>query len=103
MDQKKSNYMVKSTGIKIRTAIFISGNGSNMKNLIKFSKIKNSPIKVDMVISSNKKSKAIQYLKKNKIDFKIFNFRQKNKDERKIMSILKKKLQSRSCTSINVL
>lgn len=91
MEQNKSNYMEKSTGIKKRTAIFISGNGSNMKNLIKFSRIKNSPIEVDFVISSNKKSNAIQYLKKNKIDFKIFKFKQKNKDERKIFDILKKK------------
>ena len=43
MEQNKSNYMVKSTGIKKKTAIFISGNGSNMKNLIKFSKIKILP------------------------------------------------------------
>ena len=83
--------MVKSTGIKIRTAIFISGNGSNMKNLVKFSKTKNAPIWVDLVISSNKKSNAIQYLKKNKINFKVFNFKQKNKDERKISNILKKR------------
>ena len=91
LEQNKSNYMVKSTGIKKRTAIFISGNGSNMKNLVKFSKIKNAPIKVDLVISSNKKSNAIQYLKKNKIYFKIFEFKQKNKDEIKIFDILKKK------------
>ena len=91
MEKNKLNYMVKSTGIKKRTAIFISGNGSNMKNLIKFSRIKSSPIMVDLVISSNKKSNAIQYLKKNKIDFKVFNFKQKNKDERKISNILKKR------------
>ena len=91
MEKNKLNYMVKSTGIKKRTAIFISGNGSNMKNLIKFSKIKSSPIMVDLVISSNKKSNAIQYLKKNKINFKVFNFKQKNKDERKISNILKKR------------
>ena len=97
MEQNKSNYMVKSTGVKKKTAIFISGNGSNMKNLIKFSKIKNSPIKVDLVLSSNKKSNAIQYLKKNKIDFKIFNFRQKNKDERKIINILKKRKTQLIC------
>ena len=97
MEQNKSNYMVKSTGIKKRTVIFISGNGSNMKNLIKFSKIKNSPIKVDLVLSSNKKSNAIQYLKKNKIDFKIFNFRQRNKDERKIINILKKRKTQLIC------
>ena len=84
--------MVKLVGNKkVRTVIFISGNGSNMKNLIKFSKIKSSPIMVDLVISSNKKSNAIQYLKKNKINFKVFNFKQKNKDERKISDILKKR------------
>ena len=97
MEQNKSNYMVKSTGIKKKTVVFISGNGSNMKNLIKFSKIRNSPIKVDLVISSNKKSAAILYLKKNKIDFKIFNFRQKNKDERKIINILKKRKTQLIC------
>ena len=86
--------MVKSTGIKKRTAIFISGNGSNMKNLIQFSKIKNSPITVDLVISSNKKSNALQYLKKNEINFKVFKFKQKNKDEKKILDILKKKKNS---------
>ena len=33
--------MVKLTGLKkIKTAVFISGTGSNLKNLIKFSKIK---------------------------------------------------------------
>ena len=97
MEQNKSNYMVKSTGIKKRTVIFISGNGSNMKNLIKFSKIKNSPIEVDLVISSNKKSNAIHYLKKNKIYFKIFDFKQKNKDEKKIFDILKKRKTQLIC------
>ena len=97
MEKNKLNYMVKSTGIKKRTAIFISGNGSNMKNLIKFSKIKSSPIMVDLVISSNKKSNAIQYLKKNKINFKVFNFKQKNKDERKIFDILKKRKTQLIC------
>ncbi len=91
MEQNKSNYMEELIGIKKRTAIFISGNGSNMKNLIKYSKKKYSLINVDLVISSNKKSNAIRYLKKNKIDFKIFDFKQKNKDERKIFNILKKR------------
>jgi len=97
VEKNKLNYMVKSTGIKKRTAIFISGNGSNMKNLIKFSKIKSSPIMVDLVISSNKKSNAIQYLKKNKINFKVFNFKQKNKDEKKIFDILKKRKTQLIC------
>ena len=71
MEKNKSNYMVRLVGNnKIRTAIFISGKGSNMKNLIKFSKIKNSPIVIDFVLSNNKKANCINYLKKNKIDFK---------------------------------
>ena len=89
--------MVISTGVKKRTAIFISGNGSNMKNLVKFSKMKNAPIKVDLIISSNKKSNAIRYLKKNKIYFKIFDFKQKNKDEKKIFDILKKRKTQLIC------
>ena len=60
--------MVKSIGVKkLRTAIFISGNGSNMKNLIRFSKTKNSPIVVDFVLSNNKKANGITHEKKNKI------------------------------------
>ena len=84
--------MVKLTGTKkIKIAIFISGNGSNMKNLIRFSKLKNSPIKVDFVLSSNKKAGGLKYLKKTKIYFQIFDFRQKSKDEKKILNILKKR------------
>ena len=47
---------------KIETAIFISGNGSNLENLIKFSKSKKSPIKIEFVIS-NKKAKGLRYAK----------------------------------------
>ena len=54
--------MVKSIGIKkLKTAIFISGNGSNMKNLIRFSKTKNSPIVVDFVLSNNKNANGITH------------------------------------------
>ena len=36
--------MEKLTGLnKLKTAVFISGNGSNLRNLIKFSKIKKTP------------------------------------------------------------
>ena len=84
--------MVKSIGIKkLKTAIFISGNGSNMKNLIKFSKTKNSPIVVDLVLSNNKKANGITHVKKNKINFKIFDFKQRDNDEKKILDILEKR------------
>ena len=84
--------MVKSIGIKkLKTAIFISGNGSNMKNLIRFSKTKNSPIVVDFVLSNNKNANGITHVKKNKINFKIFDFKQRDKDEKKILDILEKR------------
>jgi len=45
---------------KLKTAIFISGTGSNFRNLLKFSKLKNSPIKIHLVISNNSKAKGIK-------------------------------------------
>ena len=44
--------MVLSTGFKkTKTAVFISGKGSNLKSLIKFSK-KKSPISINLIISN---------------------------------------------------
>ena len=41
--------MKKLIGLKkTRSAVFISGTGSNLKNIIKFSKKKNSPISIAM-------------------------------------------------------
>ena len=83
--------MVLSTGSKkIKTAIFISGTGSNLKSLIKFSKLKKSPISVDIIISNNPKSKGLNFGKIFKIKRKIFDFRKKISSEKKILYELKK-------------
>ena len=58
---------------KIKTAVFISGTGSNLKSLIKFSKLKKSPITIGLIISNNPKSKGLKYAKINKIKKKVFN------------------------------
>ena len=51
--------MVLSTGTnKIKTAVFISGTGSNLKSLIKFSKLKKSPISIKFIITNNKLAKV---------------------------------------------
>ena len=56
--------MVLSTGYsKIRTAVFISGTGSNLKSLIKFSKTNKSPISIDFVVSNNSKAGGLNYAK----------------------------------------
>ncbi len=76
---------------KLKTAIFISGSGSNFHNLIKFSITKKSPIKITYVISNNSKAKGLCFAKKFKISFKIFRFRNKIRDEKEILINLKKR------------
>ena len=83
--------MVKSIGNKkIKTAVFISGKGTNLRNLIKFSKLKKSPIKICLVFSSNRLAKGLNYAKKYLIKRKIYNFTNKKKAEFLILEDLKK-------------
>ena len=82
--------MVPSTGYnKTRTAVFISGTGSNLKSLIKFSRTNKSPISIDFIISNNSKAKGLNYAKIYKIKKKVFSFKDKNLCEKKLISILK--------------
>jgi phosphoribosylglycinamide formyltransferase-1 len=82
--------MALSTGSKkVKTAIFISGTGSNLKSLIKFSKYKKSPIIINMIISNNSKAKGLQYSKIYKIKKKVFDFKDSS-SEKKAINELKK-------------
>ena len=87
--------MVQSTGIKkIKCAVFISGNGSNLKSLIQFSKKKNSPISIELIISDNPKAKGLKFGKIFKISNKVFNYKNKIIAEKKIISeITNKKIK----------
>ncbi len=76
---------------KISTAVFISGKGSNLKSLINFSKKKNSPILIDLIISNTKKAKGLKYSNQYKIKKKILNFKNHESAEKKILKILFKK------------
>ena len=83
--------MVKSTGYKIvKTAVFISGTGSNLKSLIRFSRTNQSPISIDLIVSSNPKAKGLKYGKIFKIRKEIFNFEKKNQSENKILTTFKR-------------
>ena len=83
--------MVLLTGqAKKKTAVFISGRGSNLKSLIKFSKLKKAPILIEIVISNNSKSKGLRYAKLYKIKKKIIKFENKILAEKKILTELKK-------------
>ena len=69
--------MEKLTGLnKIKTAVFISGAGSNLRNIIKFSKIKKSPISINLIVSNTDIAKGLRYadqfmIKKNYLTLKI--------------------------------
>tara|TARA_E500000178_G_C16922009_1_gene707670 strand:- start:528 stop:1109 length:582 start_codon:yes stop_codon:yes gene_type:complete len=90
--------MALSTGTnKIKTAVFISGTGSNLRSLIKFSKLKKSPISINLIVSDNAKSKGLNYSKLFKIKKKIFNFKNKNLTEKKVIYELKKNNISLIC------
>ena len=82
--------MVKLIGPKkIKTAIFISGRGSNLKYLIKFSLKKVSPIEVNLIISNNAKAKGLTFAKLYKIKKKVYNYDKKRVSEKKILKDLK--------------
>ena len=84
--------MKKLIGLKkIKTAVFISGKGSNLKNLIKFSKKKISPISINLIISNTSYAKGLRYSKKYNIQKKVIFFKNKKLAEKKIFKILLKK------------
>ncbi len=83
--------MVQSTGInKIKTAVFFSGNGSNLKSLIKFSNKRKSPILIEIIITDNPNAKGLKFAKIFKIKSKLINYSKKNLAEKKIISELQK-------------
>ena len=52
-----------------KTCIFISGQGSNLKNLINHSRDKSFPIRISLVICNNKYANGIKYAKKFNIPY----------------------------------
>ena len=59
--------------VKRRTCVFISGQGTNLKNLISHSRDNSFPLKISLVISNNKNANGIIYAKINKIPYLIIN------------------------------
>ena len=75
---------------KIKTAVFISGTGSNLKSLIKFSKTDKSPISINLIVSNNPKAKGLIYGKRYKIRKKILIFDDFDLIENQLIYTLKK-------------
>ena len=74
---------------KKNVAVFISGTGSNLKSLIKFSKLKKSPIIIKLIISNNHRAKGLRYANIYKIKKKVFDFKN-TFSEKKVINELKK-------------
>ena len=75
---------------KINIAVFISGSGSNLKNLIFDSLKKKSKYKINLVISNKVSAKGLKYARKFKIKRKIINYLNKKNAEKNILVELKK-------------
>ena len=83
--------MAKLIGLnKIKTAVFISGTGSNLKNLINFSKTKKSPISINLIISNTIKAKGLRYSNQHKIKKKILDFKNNKIAEKRLLNLLRK-------------
>ena len=75
---------------KANVAVFISGRGSNLKSLIKYSKSKNSPFKIKLVISNKSNAAGLKYAIKSKIKFYVIKYKNVMNSEKKILKLLKK-------------
>ena len=78
--------------VKKKTCVFISGHGSNLKNLIKQSRYSNFPIKISLVISNNKKANGVKYAKINSIPYIFVNSKIKNYENKILLSLKKHKI-----------
>ena len=75
--------------VKKNTCVFISGQGSNLKNLIYRSRDNNFPINIKLIITNNRNAKGIIYAKINSIPYMIIDSKLKN-HENKILQCLQK-------------
>ena len=90
--------MKKLNGInKKNIAVFISGRGSNLKSLIKYSKLKKSKFNIKLVVTNKKKAKGLGYARRNKITNFFVNYKNRNKAEKKILFFLSKNRISIIC------
>ena len=85
--------MKKSGGkeIKNKIAVFISGRGSNLRSIIKYSTKKKSSYRVELVISNKKNAKGLLLAKKKAIKNYSIDFTKSKKLTNIVLNLLKKK------------
>ena len=70
---------------KINCAVFISGRGSNLKSIYKYSKTKYSKILLKLVISNKPDVLGVKFARRKKINTKIINYKNKSLAEKNIL------------------
>ncbi len=81
--------MEKSSGKK-NTAVLISGRGSNLRSLIKYSKTKKSLIKIVLVVSDNLNANGLNYANKSNINNIVIKYSSKKNFEDRLLKLLKR-------------
>ena len=78
--------------VKKKTCVFISGRGSNLKNLIQRSRDYGFPINIKLIVSNNKNAKGIIYAKQNSIPYRIIDTKLRNYESKLLQILFKNKI-----------
>ena len=81
--------MEKLSGKK-NTAILISGRGSNLRSLVRYSKTKKSLIRIVLVVSNNLNAKGLDYADRSKINNVVIKYSNRKSFEDRLLKLLKK-------------
>ena len=81
--------MEKLSGKK-NTAVLISGRGSNLRSLIKYSKTKKSLIRIVLVVSDNFSAKGLNLANKYKINNTVIKYTSRKTFEDRLLKLLKR-------------
>ena len=78
--------------VKKKTCVFISGRGSNLKNLIQRSRDYSFPININLIVSNNKNAHGIIYAKQNSIPYRIIDTKLRNYESELLQILFKNKI-----------
>ena len=78
--------------VKRKTCVFISGQGTNLKNLINRSRDKSFPINISLVISNNIKANGLNYAKKFNIPCLFINTNRRDYENKILLNLNKFKI-----------
>ena len=81
--------MEKSSGKK-NTAVLISGRGSNLRSLIKYSKTNKSLIRIVLVVSNNFSAKGLNYAHKSNINNIVIKYSNRKSFEDRLFKLLRR-------------